>query len=177
MSSLFSSVADFISVTGFSALNAGDVLMLGISCLLLYLAIQKGFEPLLLVPIGFGMLLSNLPETGIFDEGGLNPLLLLRGEGRRVSAPDLHGHRRADGLRPPAGEPQDIIAGRSGASSASSPRCSGAYSWASISLKPAPSASSAARTAPRPSTPPRNWRPICWVPSPWPPTAIWRSCR
>ena len=71
MSSLFSSVADFISVTGFSALNAGDVLMLGISCLLLYLAIQKGFEPLLLVPIGFGMLLSNLPETGIFDEGGL----------------------------------------------------------------------------------------------------------
>ena len=71
MSSLFSSVADFISVTGFSVLNAGDVLMLGISCLLLYLAIQKGFEPLLLVPIGFGMLLSNLPETGIFDEGGL----------------------------------------------------------------------------------------------------------
>ena len=71
MSSLFSSVADFISVTGFSALNAGDVLMLAISCLLLYLAIQKGFEPLLLVPIGFGMLLSNLPETGIFDEGGL----------------------------------------------------------------------------------------------------------
>ena len=39
--------------------------MLAISCLLLYLAIQKGFEPLLLVPIGFGMLLSNLPETGI----------------------------------------------------------------------------------------------------------------
>ena len=71
MSSLFSSVADFISVTGFSALNTGDVLMLGISCLLLYLAIQKGFEPLLLVPIGFGMLLSNLPETGIFDDGGL----------------------------------------------------------------------------------------------------------
>ncbi len=71
MSSLFSSVADFISVTGFSSLGYGDVLMLAISCLLLYLAIQKGFEPLLLVPIGFGMLLSNLPETGIFDEGGL----------------------------------------------------------------------------------------------------------
>ncbi len=71
MSRLFYSVADFISVTGFSSLGFGDVLMLGISCLLLYLAIQKGFEPLLLVPIGFGMLLSNLPETGIFDEGGL----------------------------------------------------------------------------------------------------------
>ena len=71
MSRLFHSVAEFISLTGFSALGAGDVLMLAISCLLLYLAIHKGFEPLLLVPIGFGMLLSNLPETGIFDEGGL----------------------------------------------------------------------------------------------------------
>ena len=71
MSRLYSSVADFISLTGFSSLGYGDVLMLAISCLLLYLAIQKGFEPLLLVPIGFGMLLSNLPETGIFDEGGL----------------------------------------------------------------------------------------------------------
>lgn len=71
MSRLSSSVADFVSVTGFAAMEAGDLLMLGISCLLLYLAIQKGFEPLLLVPIGFGMLLSNLPETGIFEEGGL----------------------------------------------------------------------------------------------------------
>ncbi len=71
MSRLYSSVADFISLTGFSSLGYGDVLMLAISCLLLYLAIQKGFEPLLLVPIGFGMLLSNLPLTGIFDEGGL----------------------------------------------------------------------------------------------------------
>ncbi|MCY4384178.1 MAG: sodium ion-translocating decarboxylase subunit beta [Nitrospinae bacterium] len=71
MSQLFSSVAEFISLTGFSSLGFGDVLMLAISCLLLYLAIRKGFEPLLLVPIGFGMLLSNLPETGIFDKGGL----------------------------------------------------------------------------------------------------------
>ena len=71
MSRLFHSVAEFISLTGFASLHFGDVLMLAISCLLLYLAIQKGFEPLLLVPIGFGMLLSNLPETGIFDKGGL----------------------------------------------------------------------------------------------------------
>ncbi len=71
MSRLFHSIAEFISLTGFSSLDSGDMLMLAISCLLLYLAIQKGFEPLLLVPIGFGMLLSNLPETGIFDEGGL----------------------------------------------------------------------------------------------------------
>ena len=71
MSRLFHSVAEFISLTGFWSLGFGDILMLGVSCLLLFLAIQKGFEPLLLVPIGFGMLLSNLPETGIFDKGGL----------------------------------------------------------------------------------------------------------
>ncbi len=71
MSRLFHSVAEFISLTGFASLGSGDILMLAISCLLLYLAIHKGFEPLLLVPIGFGMLLSNLPETGIFDKGGL----------------------------------------------------------------------------------------------------------
>ncbi len=71
MSRLSSSVADFVSVTGFAAMEAGDLLMLAISCLLLCLAIRKGFEPLLLVPIGFGMLLSNLPETGVFEEGGL----------------------------------------------------------------------------------------------------------
>ncbi len=71
MSRLFSSIADFASVTGFSSVGGGDLLMLAISCLLLYLAIHKGFEPLLLVPIGFGMLLSNLPGSGIFEEGGL----------------------------------------------------------------------------------------------------------
>ena len=71
MSRLFYSIAEFTSLTGFASLHFGDILMLAISCLLLYLAIHKGFEPLLLVPIGFGMLLSNLPETGIFDTGGL----------------------------------------------------------------------------------------------------------
>ena len=42
--------------------------MLVIGCLLLYLAIKKGFEPLLLVPIGFGCLLANIPLAGITDE-------------------------------------------------------------------------------------------------------------
>ena len=37
------------------------------ACLLLYMGIGKGFEPLLLVPIAFGMLLANLPLTGLFN--------------------------------------------------------------------------------------------------------------
>ncbi|WP_419825008.1 sodium ion-translocating decarboxylase subunit beta [Anoxybacterium hadale] len=44
-----------------------NAIMIGVALLFLFLAINKGFEPLLLVPIAFGMLLSNLPLTGIFD--------------------------------------------------------------------------------------------------------------
>ena len=46
---------------GLFSLNFGSLLMIGIACLLLYLAIVKGFEPLLLIPIAFGVLLTNLP--------------------------------------------------------------------------------------------------------------------
>lgn len=45
-----------------------QVIMLVVACVLLYLGIGKGFEPLLLVPIAFGMLLANLPLTGLFAE-------------------------------------------------------------------------------------------------------------
>lgn len=54
----------------------GNVIMVSIACVLLYLAIGKGFEPLLLVPIAFGMLLSNLPLSAIFQSSGENTGLL-----------------------------------------------------------------------------------------------------
>ncbi len=54
--------------SGFAALDWRTVVMLLIACLLLYMGIGKGFEPLLLVPIAFGMLLANLPVTGLFNE-------------------------------------------------------------------------------------------------------------
>ena len=54
--------------SGFAALDWKTVVMLGIACVLLYMGIGKGFEPLLLVPIAFGMLLANLPITGLFAE-------------------------------------------------------------------------------------------------------------
>ncbi|RHR05654.1 sodium ion-translocating decarboxylase subunit beta [Pseudoflavonifractor sp. AF19-9AC] len=53
--------------SGFAALDWKTVLMLFIACVLLYMGIGKGFEPLLLVPIAFGMLLANLPVTGLFN--------------------------------------------------------------------------------------------------------------
>jgi len=51
--------------TGFVTVSIQQIVMLAISFVLLYLAIVRGFEPLLLLPIAFGMLLANLPGTGL----------------------------------------------------------------------------------------------------------------
>ncbi len=63
-------ILDFIKTTGF-ALIASDwrvLIMIAISCVLMYLAIVKKFEPMLLLPIAFGMLLTNLPGASMFHE-------------------------------------------------------------------------------------------------------------
>ncbi len=52
-------------------MGIGRVIMILVGFLLLYLGIHKGFEPLLLVPIGFGAILSNIPIAGIAEPGGL----------------------------------------------------------------------------------------------------------
>lgn len=56
----------FFELTAFSAVTWQMVVMWGVAFLLLYLAVFKGFEPLLLVPIGFGALLANLPTRGLY---------------------------------------------------------------------------------------------------------------
>ena len=61
-------IKDFLLSTGYVALTWQQILMLVISCLLLYLAIVKKYEPLLLLPIAFGMLLANIPLAGIMAE-------------------------------------------------------------------------------------------------------------
>jgi carboxybiotin decarboxylase len=53
--------------TGFSGIYWGHILMWAIALLFIYLGIFKDYEPLLLVPIGFGMLLVNMPLGGVFD--------------------------------------------------------------------------------------------------------------
>jgi len=55
--------------SGLYNISAGQALMLLVGLLLLYLAIQKKFEPLLLVPIGFGAILSNIPIAGLAESG------------------------------------------------------------------------------------------------------------
>jgi oxaloacetate decarboxylase beta subunit len=60
-----SSFLAIFKISGFANLTLGQILMIAISLVLIYLAIFKEFEPLLLLPISFGMLLANLPLTGL----------------------------------------------------------------------------------------------------------------
>lgn len=57
--------------TGLYNFTAGQAFMMVVGFLLLFLAIKKDFEPLLLLPIGFGAVLSNIPVAGIAEEGGI----------------------------------------------------------------------------------------------------------
>ena len=66
----FRALGEILQQSGFAGLTLGNLTMLIVACVLLYLAIGKGFEPLLLVPIATGCLLVNLPLSGIMEEGG-----------------------------------------------------------------------------------------------------------
>ncbi|MGY5452668.1 sodium ion-translocating decarboxylase subunit beta [Agarivorans sp. MS3-6] len=57
--------------TGIANFEVGQLVMMAVGLLLLYLAIVRKFEPLLLLPIGFGAVLANIPNAGFNDEGGL----------------------------------------------------------------------------------------------------------
>ena len=67
------SASKIIHSTAFFDLAGGDLVMIGVGCTLVYLAIWKKFEPLLLLPMGFGCLLANLPSSmmAATDSGGL----------------------------------------------------------------------------------------------------------
>jgi len=62
-------IQTFLQSMGFMGLSWGQAVMIGIAFLLLYLGIKKKFEPLLLLPIAFGMFLANLPLAGMMDPG------------------------------------------------------------------------------------------------------------
>ena len=62
--------------SGFSAFTMGHGIMMLVGIILLYLAIGKGFEPLLLSPIAFGCLLANVPKTGFEDQPGVMQVIL-----------------------------------------------------------------------------------------------------
>ncbi len=65
LAQLMEAISELATTTGFANMTVGNLVMITVSCGLLYLAIVKQYEPLLLVPISFGMLLTNLPLGGI----------------------------------------------------------------------------------------------------------------
>ena len=101
-----SALAELWQATGIASFESiGQVLMFPVCLLLLYLGIKRGFEPLLLVPIGFGGLLANIPVAGIaeatgflgivYDAGvsnGLFPLLIFMGVGAMTDFGPLLAH-------------------------------------------------------------------------------------
>ena len=68
----FNVLAELLEASGFAALTWQNLAMILVSFVLFYLAIVKKFEPLLLLPISFGMFLVNLPLAGLMNEGGVD---------------------------------------------------------------------------------------------------------
>ncbi|MEX2783628.1 sodium ion-translocating decarboxylase subunit beta [Streptococcus sp. H49] len=64
---MLDALIEMLDSSGLMALDFKTIIVLGIACLFLYLAIAKGYEPYLLIPIAFGMLLVNLPLGGLMD--------------------------------------------------------------------------------------------------------------
>ena len=79
---LSNNLADFWTYTGFANATAGHLIMLVVGLFFIYLAIAKEFEPMLLIPIGFGILVGNIPfnmdaglQVGIYEEGSVLNIL------------------------------------------------------------------------------------------------------
>jgi oxaloacetate decarboxylase beta subunit len=81
---LFTQIADnlsqFLQYTGFANATWGHILMIAIGLVFIYLAIKKDWEPLLLVPIGFGIIIGNIPlfpglSVGVYEEGSVLNIL------------------------------------------------------------------------------------------------------
>jgi sodium ion-translocating decarboxylase beta subunit len=76
MDAFLVALQSIITDSGFTAFTMGNAIMMLVGFILLYLAIVKGFEPLLLTPIAFGCLLANIPKTGFETDPGVMKLIL-----------------------------------------------------------------------------------------------------
>ena len=69
---------EFLTYTGFANASVGNLIMIVVGAIFIYLAIKKDFEPLLLVPIGLGIILGNIPfradaglEIGLYEDNSV----------------------------------------------------------------------------------------------------------
>ena len=78
---LSENIQEFFTYTGFANFEMGNLIMILCGILFIYLAIAKEFEPMLLIPIGFGILIGNIPfkdaglQVGIYEEGSVLNIL------------------------------------------------------------------------------------------------------
>jgi oxaloacetate decarboxylase beta subunit len=80
MNTVFESLEQFFEYTAFANMTVQHIIMIFIGILFIYLAIKKDWEPLLLIPIGFGMIIGNIPfvsglNIGIYEEGSVMNIL------------------------------------------------------------------------------------------------------
>ena len=80
MNTIFESLQQFLQYTGFASMTYKHAIMIFIGIVFIYLAIKKDWEPLLLIPIGFGMIIGNIPflpglNIGIYEERSVMNIL------------------------------------------------------------------------------------------------------
>ena len=190
----------FYSEMGFTSFFIGtgwkNLVMLAVGCVLLYLAIKKEYEPLLLLPIAFGMILTNLPGAGLFHtemwndeflnpdspyyhsyrhvmaEGGLLDVLYIGVKAGIYPCLIFLGVGAMTDFGPLIANPKSLLLGAAAQLGIFATFTSSALMPRRLRL----SVLSVVPTVPLPSSSPPSWLPTCWVPSLWPLTAIWHSC-
>ena len=99
-------LADFLTYTGFANVEWANIIMIAVGAFFIWLAIAKDFEPLLLIPIGLGIILGNIPfkdaglEIGLYEDNSvLN--IFYQGVRQMVSSSCVPRHWCYDGLFSP----------------------------------------------------------------------------
>jgi carboxybiotin decarboxylase len=168
--------------TGLYNFTGPQAIMMAVGFLLLFLAIKKGFEPLLLLPIGFGAILSNIPVAGMTEEGGvlfylyggiksgMFPLLIFMGVGAMTDFGPMLANPKTLFLG--AAAQFGIFATLFGALALNT------VPGMNFDLKQAAAiAIIGGADGPTAIYVASKLAPNCWVPSPWLPILIWHWCR
>ena len=111
MDALIVSLVSVWNDSGFQAMTGGNVIMMIVGLILLYLAIGKGFEPLLLGNIAFGCILGNVPKTGFFEDPGVMQVILY-GINNEIFPPLIFmGVGAMTDFGPPIANPKTLLLG------------------------------------------------------------------
>jgi carboxybiotin decarboxylase len=172
----------FISQTGFANIELSSLVMMVIALFLMYLGIAKKYEPLLLVPISFGMLLVNfplsplmaLPENG--QPGGLLHYLYLGIELGIYPPLIFLGIGALTDFSPLISNPKTLLLGAA-AQIGIFGTFLGALALGFTAMEAGSIGIIGGRTALLRSTFPHRWPRTCLAPSPWRPIPTWRSSR